>query len=168
MPVVSTSFDLTKVEWRRVVNSTDPACPVDFEYSLLGYDLPSGRLDMLLRYGKGGHCRRHRHLASTVTLVLEGEQFLIEMLQDGTTKTIHRKKGDYALAAADALPHDEHGGPEGGTILLSMTAVDGLLFEYFDENMANGWALSIQEYVDSWNTGVIHGSAPSPTLSSHF
>jgi len=167
MPVISTSFDLTNVEWRHVHDTSDPAFYIDFEYSLLGYDLPSGRLDMLLRYGKGGHCRRHRHLASTVTLVLEGEQFLTEMLPDGATKKIHRKKGDYALASADALPHDEHGGQDGGTILLSMTAVDGLLFEYFDENMANGWALSIEEYVDNWNKGVIHASAPSQALSTH-
>jgi hypothetical protein len=48
-----------------------------------------------------------------------------------------------------------------------MTAVDGLLFEYFDENMANGWALSIEEYVDNWNKGVIHASAPSQALSTH-
>jgi hypothetical protein len=167
MPVISTSFDLTKVEWRRVLDNSDPAFNVDFEYSLLGYDLPSGRLDMLLRYGEGGHCRRHRHLASTVTLVLEGEQFLTELLPDGSTKTIHRKKGDYALAAADALPHDEHGGADGGTILLSMTTTDGLLFEYFDENMRNGWALSIQQYVDSWHKGVIHASAPSRETSTH-
>ena len=49
MPVVSPKFDFDSVEWRRV---TDPNCKdfkVDFEYSLLGYDLQSGRLDMLLR-----------------------------------------------------------------------------------------------------------------------
>ena len=157
MPVISTSFE--SVEWRRV---TDPSCKefkVDFEYSLLGYDLPSGRLDMLLRYGNGGHCRRHRHVASTVTLVLEGEQFLEEMLPDGTTRSIHRKKGDYAIAAADAHPHDEHGGVGGATVLLSMTAKDGILFEYFDANMENGWTLSIAEYVDSWNNGTVYGEA---------
>ena len=160
MPVISKSFDLQSVEWRHV---TDPNCKdfrVDFEYSLLGYDLPSGRLDMLLRYGKGGHCRRHRHVASTVTLVLEGEQFLEEMLPDGTTKSVHRTKGDYALAPADAHPHDECGGDEGGTVLLSMTAPDGILFEYFDENMKNGWTLSIKEYVANWNNGTVHGAAP--------
>jgi hypothetical protein len=160
MPVISRSFDLQSVEWRRV---TDPACKdfhVDFEYSLLGYDLPSGRLDMLLRYGKGGHCRRHRHVASTVTLVLEGEQFLSEMLPDGTTKSVHRRKGDYALAAADAHPHDEHGGEEGGTVLLSMTALDGILFEYFDSNFTAGRTLSIEQYVESWNNGTIYGAAP--------
>lgn len=161
MPVVSKSFDLQRVEWRRV---TDPDCKdfhVDFEYSLLGYDLPSGRLDMLLRYGKGGHCRRHRHVASTVTLVLEGEQFLKEMLPDGTVHSIHRKRGDYALATADAHPHDEHGGDAGATVLLSMTAPDGVLFEYFDENMENGWTVSIEEYVQNWNNGTVHGTAPS-------
>ena len=161
MPVLSKSFDLQSVEWRRV---TEPNCKdfrVDFEYSLLGYDLPSGRLDMLLRYGKGGHCRRHRHVASTVTLVLEGEQFLEEMLPDGTIKSVHRKQGTYALAAADAHPHDEHGGDAGATVLLSMTtAPDGILFEYFDENMKNGWTLSIKEYVENWNNGTVHGAAP--------
>ena len=160
MPVVSTSFDLESVEWRRVTDPGNKGFKVDFEYSLLGYDLPSGRLDMLLRYGKnGGHCRRHRHVAATVTLVLEGEQFLEEMLPDGTTRSVHRKKGDYAIAPADARPHDEHGGDGGGTVLLSMTAKDGILFEYFDENMRHLRNLSIEEYVESWNNGTVYGEA---------
>lgn len=161
MPGISKSFDPRSVEWRRV---TDPDCKdykVDFEYSLLGYDLPNGRLDMLLRYAKGrGHCRRHRHVASTLTLVLEGEQHLIEMQPDGTTKSIARKAGDYALASPDALPHIEGGGDEGGTVILSMTAPDGILFEYFDENMQNGWTLSIDQYVEAWNSGTPYGAAP--------
>ena len=137
MPVISNSFDLQSVEWRRVTDPGNKDFKVDFEYSLLGYDLPSGRLDMLLRYGKqGGHCRRHRHVAATVTLVLEG---------------------DYALAPADALPHDEHGGENGGTVLLSLTAKDGVLFEYFDENMERQGSVSIEEYVTSWNDGTIYG-----------
>ena len=160
MPIISRTFDLQSVEWRRVTDANSKDIRVDFEYSLLGYDLPSGRLDMLLRFGKGGHCRRHRHLASTVTLVLEGEQFLAEMLPDGSTRSVHRKKGDYALAPADALPHDEWGGAEGGTVLLSMTAPDGILFEYFDENMRNSWTLSIEQYVASWNNKTVYGTAP--------
>jgi hypothetical protein len=158
----SQSFDPAAVEWRRM---TDPDCTefkIDFEYSLLGHDLAAGRLDMLLRYGKGGgHCRRHRHVASTLTLVLEGEQFVTDHLPDGSLgETVHRKKGDYALAAADAHPHTERGGEAGGTVLLSMTAPDGILFEYFDENMENGWTLSIEQYVDSWNRGTLHGATP--------
>ena len=158
MPVISTSYDLDTVEWRRITDPESRAFRVDFEYSLLGYDLASGRLDMLLRYGDGGHCRPHRHVAATATLVLEGEQFLEEKLPDGTVRHVHRKKGDYALAAADAHPHDEHGGENGGTVLLSMTAKDGILFEYFDEHMQNGWTVSIDEYVESWNKGTRYGS----------
>ena len=90
--------------------------------------------------------------------MLEGDQHLIEKLPDGTRKAIHRKKGDYALAAADAHPHDEHGGAQGGTVLLSMTATDGRLFEYFDEHMNSLGTVSIAEYVDSWNSGVDYGS----------
>ena len=90
---------------------------------------------MLLRYGRLGHCRRHRHVASTLTMVLEGEQYISEWQIDGSKKSVLRKKGDYALASADALPHDERRGEEGGMVLLSMTAPDGILFEYFDENM---------------------------------
>ena len=160
MPTMSTVYDPRRVEWRRI---TDPACTdyrIDFEYSLLGYDLAAGRLDMLLRYGSGCHCRRHRHVAATATLVLEGEQCLHEMLPDGTTRSVHRRQGDYALAPGDAHPHDEWGGPDGGTVLLSMTSPSGILFEYFDTRMANPWTVSIAEYVESWNSGAAYGAPP--------
>jgi hypothetical protein len=167
MPGISPSFDPRLVEWRHV---TDPDCTeykVDFEYSLLGYDLASGRLDMLLRYANGrGHCRRHRHVASTLTLVLEGEQHLEEIQPDGARKYISRKKGDYALASPDALPHIECGGDEGGTVILSMTAPDGILFEYFDQNMENGWTLSIEQYVNAWDKRTPYGAAPQAVAST--
>ncbi len=167
MVKISETFDPSEVEWRRI---TDPDCTdykIDFEYSLLGYDIENGRLDMLLRYAPGfGHCRRHRHVASTLTLVLEGEQHLKEMLPDGTYKQISRKKGDYALAPPDALPHHENGGTSGGTVVLSMTAPDGILFEYFDDDMKNGWTLSIEQYVDSWNNGTAYGATPGTFQSS--
>ena len=80
---------------------------------------------MLLRYANLSHCRRHRHVASTLTMVLEGEQHLTEWQSDGSKKSIIRKKGDYAIASADALPHDERGGENGGTVLLSGAAAIG-------------------------------------------
>ena len=73
MVKISNTFDFDTVEWRRVTDPEETADKIDFEFSLLGYDIPSGRLDMLLRYADGrGHCRRHRHVASTMTMVLEG------------------------------------------------------------------------------------------------
>ena len=46
-------------------------------------------------------------------------------------------------------------------MLLSMTAPDGVLFEYFDENMENGWTLSIEQYVRSWEDNQVHGAHPA-------
>ena len=40
-----------------------------------------------------------------------------------------------------------------------MQAVDGVLFEYFDENMENPFTVSIEQYVDHWNRGTVHGAA---------
>lgn len=40
-----------------------------------------------------------------------------------------------------------------------MTAPDGILFEYFDENMENGWTVSIEQFVESWNNGTVYGTA---------
>ena len=169
MPRIASSFDPAAVEWRRVTDPKSADLKIDFEYSLLGYDLASGRLDMLLRYGKGcGHCRRHRHVASTATLVLEGEQFVTDLRPDGSLgPTVHRKQGDYALAAGDAHPHNEHGGEQGGTVLLSLTTgPDKVLFEYFDDTMSNGWTLSLQEYVDAWEKGAIHGDRGPATAAA--
>ena len=107
--------------------------------------------------------RRIHESCSTLTLVLEGEQHLVELQPDGSTKAISRSAGDYALASPDALPHLECGGEAGGTVLLSMTAPDGILFEYFDETMRNSWTLSIADYVEAWASGVPYGTAPQAT-----
>ena len=168
MPRISKTFDLDAVEWRHMADPKETEFLIDFEYSLLGYDIPSGRLDMLLRFkGNGGHCRRHRHIAATMTMVLEGEQHVTEHDTDGTvTKSAVRKKGEYALAEADADSHMERGGPDGGTVLLSMSAPDGRLFEYFDRDGNSIKVLTIPEYVKSWNRGLVPGEVDGPKASA--
>ena len=78
MTIISEHFDSETVEWRHVFDDTQTP-RVDFEYSLLGYDLLSQRLDMLIKFAPDGHCRRHRHIASTKTVVLDGGQHLSEI-----------------------------------------------------------------------------------------
>jgi hypothetical protein len=160
MPIIYNEYDPQKVDWKRVTDPSIKSFNVDFEYSLLGYDLPSGRLDMMLRYPKGGHCRRHRHRASTMTLVLEGEQHLDEIQPDGSTKRIVRKKGEYAISPVDALVHDEWGGENGGVVIYSLHAPDGIIFEMFNEDMSESWTTSIEEFVENWENGKIYGWRP--------
>ncbi|MBH63731.1 MAG: hypothetical protein CL569_15040 [Alphaproteobacteria bacterium] len=159
MPKVSQRFDPQSVDWRHAIDASDPSFLIDYEYSLLGYDLETGRLDMMLRFGSnGGHCQRHRHIASTVTLVIEGEQHIDEIQPDGSIRSTVRKKGDYAFAEADALPHNERGGPDGGTVVLAISTPDGRLFEYFDADMNSVRILTIADYVDAWGSGSVPGA----------
>mgnify|MGYP001467325949 CR=1 FL=1 len=95
MQKISESFNPQSVEWRNYTDLDYKEFKINFDYSLLGYDIENGRLDMMLRYAKGNsHCRRHRHVASTLTLVLEGEQHLTELQADGTKKFIYDLWGD--------------------------------------------------------------------------
>ena len=71
------NYNFDQVEWRRIVDESCKDYKIDFKYSLLGYDLKLKRLDMLLKYAPGNsHCRRHRHIASTMTIVLEENNIL--------------------------------------------------------------------------------------------
>jgi hypothetical protein len=63
--------------------------------------------------------------------------------------------------APDGLPHIK-GGDESTTIMLSMTALNGILFAYSDETMQNGWTLSIEQNVDGWNMGTIYRAPRKP------
>lgn len=158
MPLISNSFDPNVVEWRHAIDLTDPSFLIDYEYCLLGYDLPTGRLDMMLRFtANERHCQRHRHIASTVTIVLEGEHHIDEIQPDGSIKSIIRRKGEYAFSEPDGLPHEERGGTDGGTVLLAVSAKDGKLFEYFDSNMKSVRTLTIEEYVEAWRIKSVPG-----------
>ena len=156
---IQNTFDPKDVDWRNYNDKSNTDFTINFDYSLLGYDLEFNRLDMLLRYPQDNcFCRRHRHVASTVTLVLEGEQNIMEMKEDGSRNYINRKKGEYAISRADALPHLENGGKKGGTVLLSMTTSNNkILFEYFDKNFKNSWFVTLNQYIDSWKKNTTYG-----------
>ena len=62
MNMISKSFDPKLVEWRNVKDPENKEFKVDFDYSLLGYDIKSGRLDMLLRYANLSHCLSLIHI----------------------------------------------------------------------------------------------------------
>ena len=109
-------FDASRYKWREVTGEPGLSYKVRHDYTILGYDLAAGTLDMVVRWaGDGGHCPIHRHVATTTVLVLEGEQHLWDIHPDGT-RGEHKLRGagDYALTVGDALPHLERGGAEGG------------------------------------------------------
>ena len=152
MEMFNSSYSTDNVDWHEINGEPDfDEYKLCYKYSILGYDTAAGKLDMLMKFsGDGGYCERHRHVAATTTLVLEGEQHLEEWQADGSVKKIVRKAGDYAMAQRDALPHMETGGPEGGTVLLSLHTSSGILFEVLDANYEKIMDVTIEEFVERW------------------
>ena len=78
------AFDPGRHRWRHVTGDPEGSYKVDHDYTILGYDVAAGTLDMVVRWsGEGGHCPLHRHVATTTVLVLAGEQHLWDMLPGG-------------------------------------------------------------------------------------
>jgi len=145
-------FDPGRYRWREVKGDPGASYKIRHDYTILGYDVAAGTLDMIVRWtGDGGHCPIHRHLATTSVLVLEGEQHLWDIHPDGTRAAPRvRRAGDHALSTGDALPHLERGGPEGGLVFFGTHARDGVLYEILDEDLKPVANVTIEGLVADW------------------
>ncbi len=153
MHAFAKSFDTDSIDWHHIKGEPDDPYDLDYEYSLLGYDLAAGKLDMMMRFRPGGgYCEPHSHVAATTVVVLQGEQHLEEQLPDGGTRKVVRKAGEYAISGRDALPHLETGGPEGATFLLSLHSDSGVLFEAFDPDFNKLMDFTIEDMVERWES----------------
>jgi hypothetical protein len=145
-------FDPERYRWREVTGGPELSYKVHHDYTILGYDLAAGTLDMVVRWtGDGGHCPIHRHTATTTVLVLEGEQHLWDLHPDGTRGEQRvRRAGDYALTVGEALPHLERGGGEGGIVFFGNHSSDGRLYEILDEDLKTLAEVSMEGLVADW------------------
>ncbi len=147
-----TGFDPSRHKWREVKGEPGLSYKVRHDYTILGYDLDAGTLDMVVRWaGDGGHCPIHRHVATTTVLVLDGEQHLWDLQPDGSRGPEKvRQAGDYALTVGDALPHLERGGAEGGLVFFGNHASDGRLYEILDEDLHVVADVTMETLVADW------------------
>jgi len=150
--MAQSSFDPNRYRWREVRGESDLPYKIRHDYTILGYDVAGGTLDMVVRWtGDGGHCPIHRHLATTTVLVLEGEQHLWDLHPDGSRGAPRvRRAGDYALSTGDALPHLERGGPDGGLVFFGTHACDGVLYELLDADLKPLAKVGIEGLVADW------------------
>ena len=150
--MAQSSFDPDLHKWREVLGEPGLSYKVRHDYTILGYDLAAGTLDMVVRWeGDEGHCPIHRHTATTTVLVLEGEQHLWDLEPDGTRVNQRmRRAGDYALTLDGAPPHLERGGDEGGVVFFGNHSSNGILYEYFDEDMNILAEVSMELLITDW------------------
>lgn len=137
--MIEGNLDLGNYKWREVNDEEDASYFIHHDFTILGYDIEAGTLDMIVRWGKdGGHCNLHRHMTTTSIFVLEGEQHLYDIAEDGTVakEPRIRKAGEYGLSLGVEIPHLERGGPEGGAAFFSTHCDgDGVMYEILDEDL---------------------------------
>ena len=100
---------------------------------VLGVNEHRQKVDLYFRLAPGARCPAHRHLGPTDTLVVEGVQRTWELVDGAWRLDEEREPGTFASNEGDHL-HSEEGGPEGAIVLLSMGAVDGVIWETLDES----------------------------------
>jgi hypothetical protein len=99
---------------------------------VLGVNRERQKVDLYFRLTPGARCPAHRHVGPTDTLVVEGVQKTWRWLGDGRWELdAVRPAGTFAANEGDHF-HSEEGGTEGAIVLLSMQAVDGVVWETFD------------------------------------
>jgi hypothetical protein len=137
--MINNTFDPSRYRWKEVSGRPGSMYKIHHDYTILGYDRDAGTLDMVVRWqGDGGHCPIHRHAAATSVIVLEGEQHLWDVEEDGSIGGHRfRRAGDYALTGIDQKPHLERGGENGGLVYFGARpdSPTGLLYEIYDADM---------------------------------
>lgn len=146
------NYRFDHAEWREVKGGAELSYNLRYDYKLLGWDFKARTVDFVLHFaGDGGHCQRHRHLADTTILVLEGEQHLNDLLQDGSTVHKTRVAGAYSRSTGpDAHPHMERGGLDGALIFYGCHAPDGRLFEFLDDDLNVTTVVTIEYMIERW------------------
>ncbi len=142
------NFDTKHIKWTRM-KDPDVGYPCDYELAVLGADPTTGRLDLMVKWPPDTYCHLHRHVADTTLLVLEGEQHIIVM-DDNGTEGIHkvRPAGTY-VSSPSGEAHMERGGPEGATIFFAMQSKDGRIFETLDKDMNVLATATIENMLDT-------------------
>jgi hypothetical protein len=142
---VLSNFDTSAIEWTHFGEDTRFDYPINYSIGILGASPEAGTVDFLGRWAPNSYCHFHRHLGSTTSLILEGEQHTVETINGESVHSV-RKAGDYAQKPGGEA-HMEYAGTEGSLVFFSMKAVDGKIFEVLanDESVLN--ATSYEDFV---------------------
>lgn len=152
MHATPSAFDPSRYEWQHLTDPDETTYKVDYRVALLGYDLSVGTCDFLVRFdATGGHCPRHRHTATTTSLVLAGEHRVTDLMPDGTRSERVKPAGTYGLSPGDVHPHLERGGDEGAIVFFGNHTTDGLLYEIIDEDLKVIAQVDIETLVQMWS-----------------
>ena len=134
-------FDTGKLDWKPFVTE---GC----FYRILDVNVPARTADMLVKFEPGARCLHHRHVAKTMSLVLEGELHVIEKTAEGEKHSV-KYAGTFSSGATDEV-HVEGGGDGGVVVYFSMRGDTDHIYDFVDENGTVKRAISIQDFHRDW------------------
>lgn len=140
------NFDLDAVQWMHLEGGPEFDYPIDYAYAVASADAAQGRIEFLVKWAPNAYCHYHRHLGTTTVTILQGEQHIYETRP---FETVHKvRQAGFTGHLPDGEVHMEHGGPDGMTILFSIHAPDGRLFDLLDKNGNTLLTVTIEDAVE--------------------
>lgn len=101
---------------------------------VLGVNEVRQKVDLYFRLAPGARCPGHRHVGPTDTLVVEGEHRTWEKGRDGEWHLDQIRPAGFFGSNEGDHQHSEEGGDQGAIVLLSMEAIDGVIWETFNDD----------------------------------
>jgi hypothetical protein len=120
-------FDDRAITWRPFRG------PVGLSFWVLHVNEAKQHVDILFRLEPFARCVPHNHVGPTSTLVIDGEHRTYQKADGDWAIDEVRPPGTFAVHEGGSI-HVEEGGPNGAIILLSMTAVNGVIWTLLDDN----------------------------------
>lgn len=136
-------FDTSDVEWKEFI-------PGSVDFRILDVNVAERTVDLLAKFAPGKQCFYHRHVAQTISLVLEGELHIIEKTATGDILKV-KPAGTFSSGAVDEI-HIEGGGPEGVIVYFSMRGSSDRIYDVLNEDLALVQAITIQDFAKDWES----------------
>jgi hypothetical protein len=131
-------FDTADVEWKPFVTE---GC----YYRILDVDVAARTADMIVKFEPNARCLHHRHVARTMSLVLQGELHVIEKMADGKTRETVKPAGTFSADATNEV-HVEGGGDRGVVVYFSMRGDSDHIYDFVGDDLEVKRAISIQDF----------------------
>jgi 2,4'-dihydroxyacetophenone dioxygenase len=131
-------FDTSHIEWKSFVTE---GC----YYRLLDVNVAARTADMIVKFEPNARCLNHRHVARTMSFVLEGELHVIEKTPDGLTRSTVKPAGTFSADATNEV-HVEGGGAQGVVVYFSMRGDSDHVYDFVNDDMSVRRAITIQDF----------------------
>jgi hypothetical protein len=139
------SFDTCNVEWKNFVTE---GC----YYRILDVNVPARTADMIVKFEPHARCLNHRHVARTMSFVLEGELHVLEKTADGKTRTTLKPAGTFSADATNEV-HVEGGGAEGVVVYFPMRGTSDHIYDFVNDDMSLRRVITIQDFDRDFQNG---------------